>query len=151
MKKLSIVTKLALAAILVYSVGCGCIEKVDTPGQVKLDSTKVEVEDAPTEMSEYFVVLLKRGPKWTAEMTPEIEKVLEGHFANIKKLTKEGKLTVAGPFFGQEGEGALAGLFIFKVDSIEEAIRLAEQDPGVQAGRFTFEAITWYGPKGLTY
>ncbi|MCH7947856.1 MAG: hypothetical protein IIC66_08685 [candidate division Zixibacteria bacterium] len=149
MINLSILKKLVLAAILVFSVSC--IEKVDTPGQVKLDSTKVEVEDAPTEMAEYFVVLLKRGPKWTAEMTPEIEKVLEGHFANIKKLTKEGKLAVAGPFFGQEGEGALAGLFIFKVDSIEEAIRLAEQDPGVQAGRFTFEAITWYGPKGLTY
>ena len=147
MIKLSIVTKLALAAILVFSVSC--IEKVDTPGQVKLDSAMVE--DAPTEMAEYFVVFLKRGPKWTAEMTPEIEKVLEGHFANIKKLTREGKLAVAGPFFGQEGEGALAGLFIFKVDSIEEAIRLAEQDPGVQAGRFTFEAITWYGPKGLTY
>lgn len=151
MKKLSIVTKLALAAILVFSVGCGCIEKVDTPGQLKPDSVIVEAEDAPTEMAEYFVVLLKRGPKWTAETTPEIEKVLEGHFANIKKLTKEGKLTVAGPFFGQEGEGALAGLFIFKVDSIEEAIRLAEQDPGVKSGRFTFEAITWYGPKGLTY
>ena len=149
MINLSILKKLVLAAILVFSVSC--IEKVDTPGQVKLDSTKVEVEDAPTEMAEYFVVILKRGPKWTAEMTPEIEKVLEGHFANIKKLTKEGKLAVAGPFFGQEGEGALAGLFIFKVDSIEEAIRLAEQDPGVQAGRFTFEAITWYGPKGLTY
>lgn len=151
MKKLSIVTRLALAAILVFSVACGCIEQVDTPGQLKPDSVIVEVEDAPTEMSEYFVVLLRRGPKWTAEITPEIKKVLEGHFANIKKLTAEGKLTVAGPFFGQEGEGALAGLFIFKVDSIEEAIRLAEQDPGVQAGRFTFEAITWYGPKGLTY
>ena len=145
--KLSIVTKLALAAILVFSVSC--IEKVDTPGQVKLDSAMVE--DAPTEMAEYFVVFLKRGPKWTAEMTPEIEKVLEGHFANIEKMKSEGKLALVGPFFGQEGEGALAGLFIFRVDSIEEAIRLAEQDPGVKSGRFTFEAVTWYGPKGLTY
>ena len=84
-------------------------------------------------------------------MTPEIEKVLEGHFANMKKLKKEGQLVVSGPFFGQEGEGALAGLFIFRVDSIEEAIRLAKQDPGVQAGRFTFEAIAWYGPKNLSY
>lgn len=147
MIKLSIVTKLAVAAILVFSVSC--IEKVDTPGQVKLDSAIVE--DAPTEMAEYFIVFLRRGPKWTAEMTPEIEKVLEGHFANIKKLTDAGKLVLAGPFSGQEGDSALAGLFIFRVDSIEEAIRLAEQDPGVQAGRFTFEAVTWYGPKGLTY
>lgn len=147
MIKLSIITKLAVAAILVFSVSC--IEKVDTPGQVKIDSAMVE--DSPTEMAEYFIVFLRRGPKWTAEMTPEIEKVLEGHFANIKKLTDAGKLALAGPFSGQEGDSALAGLFIFRVDSIEEAIRLAEQDPGVQAGRFTFEAVTWYGPKGLTY
>lgn len=147
MIKLSIITKLAVAAILVFSVSC--IEKVDTPGQVKIDSAMVE--DGPTEMAEYFIVFLRRGPKWTAEMTPEIEKVLEGHFANIKKLTDAGKLVLAGPFSGQGGDSALAGLFIFRVDSIEEAIRLAEQDPGVQAGRFTFEAVTWYGPKGLTY
>ena len=144
---LSILKKLVLAAILVFSVSC--IEKVDTPGQVKLDSAMVE--DAPIEMAEYFVVFLKRGPKWTGEMTPEIEKVLEGHFANIEKMKSEGKLALVGPFFGQEGEGALAGLFIFRVDSIEEAIRLAEQDPGVKSGRFTFEAVAWYGPKGLTY
>jgi len=84
-------------------------------------------------------------------MTPEIEKVLEGHFVNIKKLTDEGKLVLAGPFMEQTGDSALAGLFIFRVDSIAEAIRLAEQDPGVQAGRFTFEAVAWYGPKNLTY
>lgn len=147
MIKLSIVRKLALAAILVFSVSC--IEKVDTLGRVKLDSAIVE--NAQTEMSEYFIVFLRRGPKWTAEMTPEIEKVLEGHFANIKKLTDEGKLVLAGPFMEQTGDSALAGLFIFRVDSIAEAIRLAEQDPGVQAGRFTFEAVAWYGPKGLTY
>ena len=96
MIKLSIITKLSLAAILVFSVSC--IEKVDTPGQVKLDSAMVE--DAPIEMAEYFVVFLKRGPKWTAEMTPEIEKVLEGHFANIEKMKSEVKLALVGPFFG---------------------------------------------------
>ena len=147
MIKLSIITKLALAAILVFSVSC--IEKVDTPGQVELDSAIVE--DAPTEMAEYFIVFMRRGSNWTAEMTPEIEKVLEGHFANIKKLTDEGKLALAGPFFGQTGDSALAGLFIFRVDSIEEAIRLTEQDPGVKSGRFTFEAVAWYGPKNLSY
>ena len=147
MIKLSIITKLAVAAILVFSVSC--IEKVDTPGQVKIDSAMVE--DAPTEMAEYFIVFLRRGPKWTAEMTPEIEKVLEGHFANIKKLTAEGKLALAGPFFGQEGDSALAGLFIFRVDSIEQAISLTEQDPGVMSGRFIYEVVPWYGPKSLSY
>ncbi len=149
MINLSILKKLVLAAILVFSVSC--IEKVDTPGQVKLDSAKVEVEDAPTEMAEYFVVFLKRGPKWTAEMTPEIEKVLEGHFANIEKMKSEGKLALVGPFLEQTGDSALAGLYILKVDSIEQAISLTEQDPCVISGRFIYEIVPWYGPKGLTY
>jgi len=145
--KLSIVTKLVLAAILIF--GVSCIEKVDTAGQVKLDSAIVE--DAPTEMAEYFIVFLRRGPNWTAEITPEIEKVLEGHFANMEKLESEGKLALAGPFLDQTGDSALAGLFIFRVDSIEQAISLTEQDPGVMSGRFIYEVVPWYGPKSLSY
>ena len=147
MIKLSIITKLALATILVFSVSC--IEKVDTPGQVKLDSAIVE--DAPFEMAEYFFVFLRRGPNWTAEMTPEIENFLEGHFANIEIMKSEGKLALVGPFLEQTGDSALAGFYILKVDSIEQAISLTEQDPCVISGRFIYEIVPWYGPKGLTY
>ncbi|MCH9031270.1 MAG: hypothetical protein IIB00_03290, partial [candidate division Zixibacteria bacterium] len=83
------------------------------------DSTNIFEEDKSPEMRTYFVVFLKRGPKWTADMTPEIEKVLEEHWANIDKMYDEGKLAAVGPFQDAEAEGDLAGMMIFRVDSME--------------------------------
>lgn len=112
----------------------------------------IQAEDSgAVEMAEYYMVLLRRGPTWTAEMTPEVEEVLAGHFANMERLEKEGVLALAGPFGGTAGEGSLTGMFLFRAASLEEAQALADSDPGVQAGRFTTEIVQWYGPKSLTY
>ena len=52
---------------------------------------------------------------------------------------------------GDEAKGALAGIFVFDVPTIEEARALAGDDPAVKAGRLTVEVVPWYGPVGLTY
>jgi uncharacterized protein YciI len=106
---------------------------------------------APTEMVQYFMVFLRRGPAWTSAVTPETTKVSQGHQANIQRLTREGKMVVAGPFDGQRGERALAGIFILRVASIDEAKALTESDPAVKAGRFVYEIAPWWGPKSLRY
>jgi uncharacterized protein YciI len=105
----------------------------------------------PTEMTQYFMVFLRRGPAWTSAVTPETRAVSAGHMANIQAMTKAGKLLVAGPFADQEGERALAGIFILKVATTEEAKALVETDPAVQAGRFVYEIAPWYGPTTLRY
>ncbi len=70
----------------------------------------------------------------TAELPKEqADKIMEGHFANIKKMTKEGKLLVAGPF---EGGG---GIFIFNSTSVEEVSNWLKTDPGIQAERWKVE------------
>ena len=135
--------------IVLFTLPVACIEKVDTTR--KVDSEKLATEDMPLERTIYYIAFLRRGPKWTADITPEIEEVLKGHFANIEKLKSEGKLALVGPFLEQSGDSALAGLFLFRVDSIEQAISLVEQDPGIKAGRYTYEVVPWYGPKNLTY
>lgn len=104
-----------------------------------------------TEMSRYYAVFLRRGPAWTAEATPAVKAIGEGHMANIRRLAAEGKLVVAGPFLDQTGDHALAGLFIFRVDSAEATKALVETDPAVKAGRFTYEIVPWLGPKNLRY
>lgn len=104
-----------------------------------------------TEMTQYFMVLLRRGPAWTAAVTPETTKVSQGHMANIQRLTKEGKMVVAGPFDGQSGDRALTGIFILRVASMDEAKALADSDPAVKAGRFVYEIAPWWGPKSLRY
>ncbi len=97
------------------------------------------------ELEQYQFGLLKRGPKWTPERTPETEEIQKGHMANINKMAELGKLMVAGPM-GDNGE--LRGIFIFKA-SKEEATALANQDPAIKAGRLVLELHPWMGPKGL--
>lgn len=88
--------------------------------------------------------LLKRGPKWTPESTPETQKLQEGHMANINKMSRMGKLMAAGPFAGKSD---LLGNFIIAANSPEEAKVLAEADPRVKAGQLSVEIHPWWSAK----
>ena len=99
----------------------------------------------PLTPSNYVFGLLVRGPKWTAAETDETKRLQAGHMANIKRLAEAGKLVLAGPFF--DG-GERRGVFIFKVDTLEEAQALTETDPAVKAGRLKIELHRWAVPKG---
>lgn len=98
------------------------------------------------EMTTYVVGFLYRGAAWTPDRTPEVEKLQEGHMANIKRLADEGKLVLAGPF--SDG-GDLRGLFVFKTDSVEQAKAWCDTDPAVKAGRLRVELHPWYSAKGI--
>jgi uncharacterized protein YciI len=99
----------------------------------------------PMKMTTYYFAFLRRGPKWTAEKTPETEKLQADHMANINAMAKTGKLVIAGPF---EKGGNYAGVFVFKVDSLGEAKALAEDDPTVKAGRLVVDVHPWMVPQG---
>jgi uncharacterized protein YciI len=58
-----------------------------------------------------------------------------------------GKLVLAGPFVD---DGDMAGMFVFRVLSLEEAKALCDTDPAVQAGRLRVELHPWYSAKGIT-
>ena len=104
-----------------------------------------------TEMRLYYMVFLRRGPAWTAAPTPEATAVSRAHRANIDRLTKEGLMVVAGPFEGTSGDRALAGIFILRVASMEAAKTAVDSDPAVNAGRFVYEIVPWWGPAALRY
>jgi uncharacterized protein YciI len=103
-------------------------------------------------MRMYTFVLLKRGPAWTAEETPETKRIFEGHMANILAMGKAGKLVLAGPLDAPaDDKAAYAGLFVLDVASEAEARALLAQDPAVASGRLIPELRSWYGPAGITY
>ena len=97
-------------------------------------------------MRDYVLVILKTGPT----PVPQGEKrdaMFEGHFANIQRLAKEGKLVTAGPF--EKDPQAWRGLFLFAVDSIEEARALTATDPVIVNGEMVAEYHAWYGSAAL--
>ncbi len=70
----------------------------------------------------------------------EVDKLMEGHMANINKMAKEGKLLAAGPF---EGGG---GIFVFNSTNRADVEEWLKGDPGIQANRWRLEMLT-YTPK----
>lgn len=82
-------------------------------------------------MRHYVLAILKTGPKRMPD--GEARKAMfAGHFANIQRLAKEGKLALAGPF-GDNKDG-WRGLFVFAVENIEDAKKLTETDPVIVNG-----------------
>lgn len=97
-------------------------------------------------MKTYVFCILKTGTNTTA--TAEEKKLLfDGHMANIKKLADENKLIVAGPFM--KNDKNYRGIFIFNCTTIEEAEKLVNSDPAVQAKIFEADLTVWYGSAAL--
>jgi len=108
---------------------------------------RAEEKPAPQfEMTTYYLALLRKGPSWTAERSPEVEKLQAGHMANINRLADAGKLLLAGPF---ADDGDLRGLFVLRAESLEEAQALCGTDPAIKAGRLKAEIHPWYSAKNI--
>lgn len=43
-----------------------------------------EEYEGPENMTVYYLGLLLRGPTWTSEETPEVERLQQAHLANIR-------------------------------------------------------------------
>jgi uncharacterized protein YciI len=98
-----------------------------------------------TPKEKYFFGVLVRGPEWTPEITSEVKKLQEAHMANIRRMGETGKLVIAGPL---ENAGQLRGIYVFKLNSLQEAKSWSETDPAVKAGRFAIEIHPWLLAQG---
>ncbi|MFC5271674.1 YciI family protein [Adhaeribacter terreus] len=96
-------------------------------------------------MKQYVMAFLKSGPNRDQDKTVAAA-LQKAHLNNINRLAEEGKLVVAGPFLDK---GEVRGIYIFNVTSIEEAQKLTETDPAIQAGRLVMELHPWYGSAAL--
>jgi uncharacterized protein YciI len=92
-------------------------------------------------MRPYVLVILKTGP--TRVPDGEARKAMfAGHFANMERLSKAGKLVLAGPF--EHDAAGWRGLFVFAVDDVEEARSLVATDPVIVNGEMVAEYHSWY-------
>lgn len=97
-------------------------------------------------MKKYVFCLLKSGTNTTVSKE-ESKKLFEGHMANINKLAKEGKLAVAGPFM--KNDKNYRGIYIFNVETIDEAKALVATDPAIKANLLEAELTPWYSSAAL--
>ena len=96
-------------------------------------------------MRKYVMAFLHKGPN--RDLEPEKAMQLQkAHLQNITRMAEEGKLVLAGPFFDN---GDPRGIYIFAVESIEEAEKLTNSDPAIQAGSLRMELRPWYGSAAL--
>ena len=93
-------------------------------------------------MRSYVLVILRTGPTRVPDGEAR-NAMFAGHMANIRRLSDEGKLVLAGPFGDKDGDWR--GLFVFAVADVEEAKALVATDPVIIQGEMVAEYHSWYG------
>ena len=132
---------LLIALLLLGSVNCFAQSK--NPQYDAQLAQKLGADDYG--MKQYVIAFLKAGPNRPTDSAARM-KLQMAHLKNIGRLANEGKLIVAGPFMDDQ---SIKGIFIFNVTTIEEAKKLTETDPAIQAGSLVMELHPWYGSAAL--
>jgi uncharacterized protein YciI len=100
----------------------------------------------PDAFDVYTLVLLRRPADAPELPEAELDALQAQHLAYRAGLRREGVLVVNGPL-DEQSDPAMRGLSIFACD-IEEARRLSDGDPSVQAGRLAYDAMEWWVAAG---
>lgn len=139
--------KLAIAAIFAAGLVLGSVAPVRAegpahaaPGYDAALAKRIGADEHG--MRRYVLVILRTGPKRVPD-GKERDAMFAGHFANIERLAKEGKLALAGPF--SDDPAGWRGLFVLAVNDPDEARRLTETDPVIRNGEMVAEYHRWYG------
>ena len=132
-----------LAAVLLCVAPAMAQPPLPPPGYDEALATKYGADDYG--MRNYVLVILKTGPN-RMPAGPERDAMFRGHFENMKRLSGEGKLVLAGPLDGVDG---WRGLFLFDVDDVEQARELAATDPVLVHGEMVAEFHKYYGSAAL--
>jgi uncharacterized protein YciI len=98
----------------------------------------------------YYVYLLKKGPAWSPDSTPETDALQEAHLGNLRRLGEEGKLVLNGPLLDSlQLSGEIRGIGVLKARSLAEAEVWISTDPMVRTGRLVVELHAWMVSKGV--
>lgn len=145
---MNMLSRYALLTLLSLVFLMGCEQKPQEVPQVMTtyDSLKAQAYGADDYgMRRYVIAFLKRGPN---RDLPEAEarELQAAHMKNIRAMAEAGKLVVAGPFLDNDD---LRGIYIFNIETIEEAEALTKTDPAIQAGSLVMELKEWYGSAAM--
>jgi uncharacterized protein len=100
----------------------------------------------PDAFDVYTLVLLRRPPDAPDMPEAELDALQARHLAYRAGLRRDGVLVANGPL-GEQTDISMRGLSIFACDA-DEARRLSDGDPSVQAGRLTYDIMEWWVAAG---
>jgi uncharacterized protein len=109
--------------------------------------TGVPADDSVPNMEKYYLVLLKRAPNAPKLDEHELDELQKKHLGHLRAMYEAGKMVIAGPFDEQQDQ-TMRGMCLYRVTTLDEARKLAEQDPSVKAGRLQVEVLAWWVEKG---
>jgi uncharacterized protein len=97
------------------------------------------------DLEAFELVFLRRPASAPDYPEAELDRIQREHLAYHARLRESGQVLTNGPVVGPP-DPSLRGLTFYRTGSLEEARRLAEDDPAVRAGRLAVEIMTWYCP-----
>jgi uncharacterized protein YciI len=97
-------------------------------------------------MKGYTLVILKTGPNDTSDKAFR-DSCFKSHFSNMKEMTKQGKLVVAGPL--GKNDNTYRGIFIMNTTDSTEVVQLLQGDLTIKEKIFDVEMYKWYGSAAL--
>ena len=131
-------------ALLLAALACGDLRAADPPVQASAYDPALAARTGADEngMRKFVLVVLRTGPTRVPDGDAR-KAMFAGHFANMERLSKAGKLVLAGPFGDKDLDWR--GLFVFAVADIEEAKALVATDPVIIQREMVAEYHSWYG------
>ncbi|HLR05443.1 MAG TPA: YciI family protein, partial [Pyrinomonadaceae bacterium] len=87
------------------------------------------------------MALLKKGPNLETTAAAEGGRIMKQHLANVLSMLDSGKAVIAGPM-GDDTD--VAGIFILRAPSADEARTWVDADPAVKSGLFVAEMHPWW-------
>lgn len=102
--------------------------------------------NVPDAFDVYTMVILRRPPDAPEMSDEELDALQARHLAYRAELRRKGVIVVNGPF-GEQSDITLRGMSVFACD-LEEARRLTDADPSVQAGRLGYDVFEWWVAAG---
>ena len=100
----------------------------------------------PPNMRTYIVAMMKKGPAWTADATPEVAEVQQGEMAFLQRLEASKQLIGGGPI---NDASDLRAVFVLDLPSVAAATQVLAEDPAVKAGRLVPHVLQWFAEKGV--
>jgi YCII-related domain-containing protein len=100
----------------------------------------------PDAFDVFTLVILRRPPDAPQMSEPDLDALQARHLAYRADLRRQGLVVVNGPLVEQSDE-SLRGLSIFAC-GLDEAARLSDGDPSVQAGRLAYDLMEWWVAAG---